>query len=378
MKTSNKLIKLVTFLCISFLVFGILACTNIVEHKEENSYIRISATIKNMRTILPTAFTENTEGLNWFLTGIKDDTTVTFNKSWTDTTDKTAYENMTSETFIIPEKGNWTLSLIAQIDGKNVLSCQLNQEIRVGQNTLRFDMFEATGDNIANGQIDFTLKFPKDIVSKSVAYLNNKNDVDNLIHTEVLTVNTSDMSLNYKNESISSGYYILKINLYQNVNNTDSLINTYTCLVRVAPGLCSKGEYQLEKLAQIFTINYNTNGGTFSDQFIPTTYNTYTKFKLPTPTKVGYDFTGWYTDEDCTKNVILDDSNAYNLTANVDLYAGWKAKGSQDNPITNWEDLVAVMTEDGGDIYISGNMTANKTLTVSKETNELHPNYWTL
>ena len=174
------------------------------------------------------------------------------------------------------------------------------------------------------------------------------------------------MSLNYKNESLSSGYYILKINLYQNVNNTDSLINTYTCLVRVAPGLCSKGEYQLEKLAQIFTINYNTNGGTFSEPIIPTTYNTYTKFQLPTPTKVGYDFTGWYTDADCSTKVILDDSNAYNLTANVDLYAGWEAKGSQDNPIKNWEDLVAVMTEDGGDIYISGNMTANKTLTVTK------------
>ena len=367
MKTSNKLLKLVTFSCISLLVFGILACTNIVDHKEENSYIRISATTPNMRTILPTAFTADTEGLNWFLTGIKDDTTVTFNKSWTDTTGKTAYENMTSETFIIPEKGNWTLSLIAQIDGKNVLSCTLtNVQINIGENNLIFVMTEATGDNIANGQIDFTLKFPKDIVSKAVAYLYNKNDVDNIIHTEYLTVNTSDMSLNYKNESLSSGYYILKINLYQNVNNTDSLINTYTCLVRVAPGLCSKGEYQLEKLAQIFTINYNTNGGNFSDPFIPTTYNTYTKFQLPTPTKVGYIFTGWYTDENCTTKVILDDSNAYNLTANVDLYAGWEAKGSQYNPITNWEDLVAVMTEDGGDIYISGNMTANKTLTVTK------------
>ena len=368
MKTSNKLLKLVTFLCVSLLVFGILACTNIVDHKQENSYIRISATTPNARTILPIAFTENTEGLNWFLTGITDDSTVTFDKSWTDTNGKTAYENMTSETFIIPEKGNWSFSLIAQIDEKNVLYCTLtNVQINIGENNLSFVMTEATGDNIAGGQIDFTLKFPKDIVSKATAYLYNKNDVNNSIDTEDFIVNTSEMSsVNYINESLSSGYYILKINLYQNVNDVDSLINTYTCLVRVAPGLCSKGEYHLEKLAQIFTINYNTNGGNFSDQIIPTTYNTYTKFQLPTPTKVGYEFTGWYTDEDCTTEVSLDDSNAYNLIANVDLYAGWQAKGSQDNPIKNWEDLEAVMTEDGGDIYISGNMTANKTLTVTK------------
>ena len=235
MKTSNKLLKLVTFLSISLLVLGILACTNIVEHKEENSYIRISATIKNMRTVLPTAFTEKTKGLNWFLTGDCGESSI--EKNWTDTNDKTAYENMTSETFIIPKVGDWNFTLIAQIDNEEVLSCTLtNVQINAGQNTINFSMQEATGDNIANGQIDFTLKFPKDIVSKSVAYLYNQNDVNIIIHTEELTVNTSDMSLNYKNESLSSGYYILKINLYQNVNNTDSLINTYTCLVRVAPG----------------------------------------------------------------------------------------------------------------------------------------------
>ena len=167
MKTSNKLLKLVTFLSISLLVLGILACTNIVEHKEENSYIRISATIKNMRTVLPTAFTEKTKGLNWFLTGDCGESSI--EKNWTDTNDKTAYENMTSETFIIPKVGDWNFTLIAQIDNEEVLSCTLtNVQINAGQNTINFSMQEATGDNIANGQIDFTLKFPKDIVSKSV------------------------------------------------------------------------------------------------------------------------------------------------------------------------------------------------------------------
>jgi len=43
---------------------------------------------------------------------------------------------------------------------------------------------------------------------------------------------------------------------------------------------------------------------------------------LPTPTKEGYDFVGWYTDEDCTQAYNDDDDISGNLT----LYAKWQIK----------------------------------------------------
>ncbi|MDD3397218.1 MAG: InlB B-repeat-containing protein [Clostridia bacterium] len=42
---------------------------------------------------------------------------------------------------------------------------------------------------------------------------------------------------------------------------------------------------------------------------------------LPTPTKTGYTFMGWYLDEDCTISATLTSMPSENTT----LYASWEA-----------------------------------------------------
>jgi len=68
-----------------------------------------------------------------------------------------------------------------------------------------------------------------------------------------------------------------------------------------------------------FTITFNSNGGT-SVNYIEDDYNEQVEAPTP-PTKYGYNFAGWYTDEALENPV----SWPHTLTANVTFYAKWAA-----------------------------------------------------
>ena len=69
-----------------------------------------------------------------------------------------------------------------------------------------------------------------------------------------------------------------------------------------------------------YTVIYNANGGSCG-----TASATYqgTALTLPTPTKEGYTFNGWYTAESGGSNVDGDGDGKYIPSANVTLYAQW-------------------------------------------------------
>jgi len=66
-----------------------------------------------------------------------------------------------------------------------------------------------------------------------------------------------------------------------------------------------------------YTITYNTNGGSTVPD-LPE--QTALPNPLPTPTKSGYTFLGWYYDSDFTNEAFADDP----LTDDVTLYAKWE------------------------------------------------------
>ena len=107
-----------------------------------------------------------------------------------------------------------------------------------------------------------------------------------------------------------------------------------------------------------YTITYNGNGGTPSESSKTTTksfsgytktglgnYNSTTKvytygngtgtltanysnvaITLPSATRTGYEFNGWYSDKDC-KNSVGTSGGSYTATSNTTLYAGWTPAG---------------------------------------------------
>ena len=98
------------------------------------------------------------------------------------------------------------------------------------------------------------------------------------------------------------------------------------CAEGYAPTANADGTYGVEKAV---TVNFNSNQGSAVDSQLVTVGSKVVK--PADPTKEGYTFTGWFTDEDC--------ANAYNFDAAVDdtkseftLYAGWKT--AESSPVT--------------------------------------------
>ena len=376
--------KFAFFIALSF-VF--ISCGNLTTSENDDSIpqgkgkITISTDLQNGRSVLPTAIDETTTGLKWELTGIKDgETTSNVIKSWTDDNSRTAYESMMdSEIFI--DTGTWDFTLTASnTDGKNVLSATIPATINAGENKLNFVMQEAT-ENAASGSIEFTLNFPKEVVGNVVATLYKYDNDNNVVDTNrQLTIDNSSNnnfdSVKYSypdatgttSSPLSAGYYILKIELQQKKVDTTTqtvehkTINTYSCLIRVAPGLTSKGVYTLDELAQLYTVTYNLNEGTFDSTTspVPTSYNAYTSFELPEPTREGYEFAGWYTDE--TYNTPAGNDGKYKINSDTTLYAKWVEAVSG---ITHANNTLYISSYEGLKVFrdiVNGSLESNITI----------------
>ena len=379
----NIINKFTFFVALSF-VF--ISCGNLTTSENDDSIpqgkgkITISTDLQNGRSVLPTAIKEDTKGLTWILSGVKagDSKKIGY---WEDDTGKTSYQKMVADTSLLVDTGTWDFTLTASnTDGENVLSATIPATINAGENKLNFVMQEAT-ENAASGSIEFTLNFPKDVVGNVVATLYKYDNDNTVVDTNrQLAINNSSndfASVKYSypdatgttSSPLSAGYYILRIELQQNVGVTaDDFepINTYSCLIRVAPGLLSQGEYILPDLAQLYTINYECNQGSIGNQLTTTSYNAYTSFNLPTPTTEGYEFVGWYTDSELTNPVELDENDKYRIKQDTTLYAKWV----ESNTITSWGDLQTKIelanTSTVTEFVITEDLTATSTITVSK------------
>lgn len=315
----------------------------------EKGRIIISTNLDSQsRSVLPTGITEQTQGLTWELVGTCEEKT--YSERWNDTTSEdgsvtsTAYNNMKNDNDLLLDVGTWLFSLKVKNNNGYVLVGTTQVAINSGENTLSFVMNEATsddlsdGETVASGSIEFTLKFPKDVIDNVVATLYNHENNEkvesatNFSIDPTTTDNYSSVKYSYQDSTgatstLAPGYYRLHIKLRQNTGDATAsnyqTINTYTCLVRVAPGLCSKGEYTLNSLAKLYTITYECNQGTFGTEPITTSYNEYTSFELPEPTYQGHCFAGWYTDSELTIPVELDENGKYRIKQDTTLYAKW-------------------------------------------------------
>ena len=337
-------------------IFGVFAlcgiftsCENLFGGKTpinyEKAYIRISTDMK--KSVLPSEpFSDSSTGLTWTLTGSLNGGAVQELGKWSDTigvteaSTTTAYNKMISDTSIILNAGSWTFTLSASNDsGKLLLEATIEQKINGGENTLSFVMEEAVGEGAASGQIEFTLKWEKlgivDNVFTTLSKRNGSNFSD-------ITSNLSPLpgaEKNYEYVSYSAGAdstltpgnYILKLELQQQTGTTEATentsekpiyetINTYTCLIHVAPGLCSKGGAELKTLAQLYEVTFEgTEGIEFEEDIVSLSYNAYTTFALPTiEEKDGYEYQWHQTGYDPATGLNIDKLITEPLEVSID------------------------------------------------------------
>ena len=86
-----------------------------------------------------------------------------------------------------------------------------------------------------------------------------------------------------------------------------------------------------------YTLTFNTNGGSKMSSIRRAEYMTIDLTDY-TPTREGYEFTGWYADEDLTKKI-----TSIRLTRNTTVYAGWKK--IEENPGTGFENPFTDVSE---------------------------------
>lgn len=385
--------KFAFFIALSF-VF--ISCGNLTTSENDDSIpqgkgkITISTDLQNGRSVLPTAITENTKGLTWELEGTCEGKT--YSNIWNDTTSEdgvvtTAYNKMKSDNDLVLDVGTWNFTLKVKNNSGYVLFATKEVSIETGENNLSFEMKEATSSDIANGEtvatgsIKFTLNFPGDVVTKGIATLTplaGGNPFTQEFTADTGTSNLFLSSITYINENISAGYYILKIQLQQEKGDATTpaveYINTYSCLIRVAPGLLSQGEDTLDELAQLYTITYNLNEGTFDSttSAVPTSYNAYTSFELPEPTYQGHYFAGWYTDSELTYPVELDENYKYRIRQDTILYAKWNKEvtgithADRTLYISNYEGLCIFRDIVNGSLPMAITIPANESISDAK------------
>ena len=395
------------FLCF-VVIFGVFAfcgtftsCENLFGAKEktiqEKAYITITTNLStNARTVLPSEpFSASSKGLTWTLTGSLNGGAVQELRKWSDTTGitetgtTTAYNNMISDTPITLNAGTWTFTLTAKSNDKKVLEATITKTITGGENTLSFVMEEAVGEGAASGQIDFTLKWKELGVVGNVAITLSKRNDSSFKNIEVNYEKSTSPEQDYEyvnffagtdNSPLEAGSYMLKMELRQQTGFSDSTeatsgapiyetINTYTCLIHVAPGLCSEDTAELETLAPLYTINYleedeKTEITSFEENSVPTTYNKYTTFALPTPKKDGHIFSGWYKRDENNTFEKIENTDNFSISTNTNLYAKW-------NLIETWEDITRAVNcvsdelPSQPEFIVTNNLTATSKITIS-------------
>lgn len=81
--------------------------------------------------------------------------------------------------------------------------------------------------------------------------------------------------------------------------------------------------YTITPKSIAYTVNFDPNGGTVSTKNIKVTYNS-TYGTLPTPTRTGYNFSGWFTAKTGGTRIVYN--TTVDNSAGSTLYARWKPK----------------------------------------------------
>ena len=94
----------------------------------------------------------------------------------------------------------------------------------------------------------------------------------------------------------------------------DSTVNTYRCIIT------GSDQQLISDAASVYSVQFNANSGSCSTASKSVAYNS-TYGTLPTPTRTGYTFAGWYTAATGGTKVTAD--SKYTTAANSTLYAHW-------------------------------------------------------
>ena len=317
MKIKSLMIVVGTFLFMTFFI----GCSNGNKNAAldydyvEQAYITVSVSDESARTVLPTAITR--DELSYVLKGRKaSESAMAQLGSWA------SYSALQNMTRIELTTGSWYFTLEASKGDIVVLTSTISKSINYGNNSLSFTLNEAS---TGNGSLNVSFSYPANGIAKVTAGLFNLSGTSLTGYAaQNLTATTSNgiSTVTYNKNSVAKGSYILRFYLYQNASDS-TYLNTYSVIVRIAPGCVTNGTEEINNLNTVYSIGYELNDGNWDDDiYIPLSYTNYTTITLPvTLSKNGSVFAGWFDNPEFTGQRITE--IPLGTDGNKTYYAKW-------------------------------------------------------
>jgi uncharacterized repeat protein (TIGR02543 family) len=238
------------------------------------------------------------------------------------------------QTFYL-EPGNWNFTLTGYKNAVPILRGRLPEQTLslVGPNNLSF-VAAPIFDGKENGTFKITINLPSGHGITSVQVLK-----DGKIEQPTLT--PSDDKVFFETTLAAQNYYFSFL-LYKG----DDLYGVVSEAVQVRANLQSEKTLVLTDLNRTFTISYHLDGG--GGITSPGYYHTDAGLTLPSPTKEGYDFAGWYEDAGYSGPPVT--AIPQGSTGDKDFYAKWEARHT----------INLHLSDAGDDAFDEGSFTVSK------------------
>lgn len=308
---------------ILFTIISCISCSQIVKNENDEkqisdvsessskSYLRISIDDATARTILPkTANIEDFDTL--ILKGMHNSLSEQLG-TWSNCLE---LQNATIEI----DSGLWEFELIAK---KNTLvySAKINKQVQNGENTAHFSLSLA---NLGEGTGSFEIILSYGDAPNAHDVKLVKFSLQNIDGTELSDYDSelfpNNNTVSYFADNISTGNYRICLTFYGDTKKNLKLAD-YSEIVLVASGIESTASRELNSLNEIYHLTYNLNDDEENPAFLSEaqeTYTRYSSFELPIPTRTGYNFAGWWTNNDFEEEVERID-----YTKDNEVYALW-------------------------------------------------------
>lgn len=296
----KKLGKGIGRLCVFLLAISmVVSCNNVMEPPtasgvgDGRAYISISAG-ETARTVFPQLDFQN---LSFALTGSLAGGNSQSLGSWN------TYSAMDSA-LISLEIGEWSFTLTASNASDVVLEKSITKNITSGTHMLDFGTLAFSS---GSGSVSVTLILPLNhgvaTASAALYEVSSNNLVTGTEHSLSLDSRTDGrQAVTYTQSNVTGGNYFLKFEFTQALKS--DVTDVYQELVQVAPHLTSSATRELVALNSYYQVTLEADGGTFSPDTTPSSFSRYDEVQLPTPTKEGYIFGGWYDKGDFTKTPV--------------------------------------------------------------------------
>lgn len=294
----NGLGKGIGRLCVFLLAISmVVSCNNVMEPPtasgagDGRAYLKISAG-ETARTVVPQLDFQN---LSFALTGSLAGGNSQSLGSWN------TYSAMSSA-LISLEIGEWSFTLTASNASGVVLEKSIAKNIISGTHVLDFGTLAFSS---GSGSVSVTLILPLNhgVATASAAlYEVSSNNLVTGTEQSLSLDSRADgrQAVTYFQSNVTGGNYFLKFEFTQALKS--DVTDVYQELVQVAPHLTSSATRELAALNSYYQVTLNADGGTLPST--PSSFSRYEDVLLPTPTKEGYIFGGWYDEGDFNKTPV--------------------------------------------------------------------------